>query len=132
MSEEPLTEIAKRHGVELLLRFGSTAGGVTHAASDIDLAILPRCDVSPDLEWLGRLGADLEPYFPEGRLDIVLLEHPDPLLLKKILERCDLLTGEPRRLAELRMYAYRRYIDHRRFLAMEADYVTRRLSRTGS
>jgi hypothetical protein len=28
---------------------------------------------------------------------------------------------------ELRMYAFRRYQDHRRFLALEREYVARRL-----
>jgi len=59
MPGETLAEIARRHGVELLLRFGSTAGGVTHAASDVDLAVLPRRGVALTFEWLGNLVADL-------------------------------------------------------------------------
>lgn len=65
-------------------------------------------------------------------MDLAFLDRADPLFLKKILERCELLFGEPRRFAELRMLAFRRYMDHRRCLAMEADYVARRLGRTVS
>jgi hypothetical protein len=36
-----------------------------------------------------------------------------------------LLHGSPRRLHELKMYAFKRYQDHRRYLAMERDYVAR-------
>ena len=57
------------------------------------------------------------------------MNHADPLFLKKILERCQLLYGSPRVLAELRMYAFRRYQDHRRFLALEQAYVKRSLEK---
>ncbi len=130
MQTPALEAIASDHGIELLLRFGSTAGGATHAASDVDLAVLLRDrDGEPSLERFSALLAALQPLFPEGRVDLAFLDRADPLFLKKILERCELLVGEPRRLAELRMLAFRRYVDHRRFLRMEADYVARRLAR---
>lgn len=129
MEAKALEELARRHGVELLLRFGSTAGGVPHAASDVDLAVLLR-DPGRSLERSVALEAELQALFPERRVDLAFLDRADPLFLKKILERCELLLGEPRRLAELRMLAFRRYIDHRRFLAMESDCLRRRLART--
>lgn len=131
MAAQSLEELARQHGIELLLRFGSTAGGVTHAASDVDLAVL-LSDREPSLDRLVALEAALQPLFPEGRVDLAFLDRADPLFLKKILERCELLVGEPRRLAELRMLAFRRYVDHRRFLAMESDYLKRRLARRGT
>lgn len=53
----------------------------------------------------------------------------DPLFLKKITERCRLLFGSDRRFHELRMYAFKRYQDHRRFLDLERAYMTRLLER---
>ena len=129
MQAQALEKLASRHGIELLLRFGSTAGGVPHAASDVDLAVLLR-DREPSLDRLVALEVDLQPLFAEGRVDLAFLDRADPLFLKKILEHCELLVGKPRRLAELRMLAFRRYVDHRRFLAMESDYLKRRLART--
>ncbi len=52
--------------------------------------------------------------------------------LKKIIERCRLLYGSPRRLAELKIYAFKRYQDHRRYLALEREYVQRMLGRLAS
>jgi len=66
----------------------------------------------------------------EGReVDLALLNHADPLFLKKILERCRLLFGSPQALAELRLHAFRRHQDHRWFLALERPYVRRVLGR---
>jgi hypothetical protein len=63
--------------------------------------------------------------FPEHEVDLAVLDRADPLFLKKVLERCELLAGSPPRLAELKTYAFKRYQDHRRYLKMERDYVRR-------
>ena len=61
-------------------------------------------------------------------MDLAVLNHADPLLLKQVVDGCRLLYGAPRALSELRMYAFKRYQDHRRFLAMERDYVRRKVA----
>ncbi len=128
MSKDRLAQIAKRHGVRLLLRFGSTVSGATHPRSDVDLAVLFGSGV-PDFRRLAELEADLQAVFREAPIDLAVLDRADPLFLSRVLARCELLAGEARDLAELRAYAFRRYVDHRRFLAMEAEYVSRRLGR---
>jgi hypothetical protein len=45
-----------------------------------------------------------------------------------VLDNARLLAGTPRALAELRLRAFRRYQDHRRFLAMEQQHVDRFLA----
>jgi hypothetical protein len=40
---------------------------------------------------------------PQREVDVAVIDHADPLFLKKITESCRLLVGSPRRLAELRM-----------------------------
>jgi predicted nucleotidyltransferase len=119
-----LDAIARAHGVELLVQFGSTVAGTTHAQSDVDLAVLlPGPPAS--LFELGDLALALQPLFPEVEVDLALLNHADPLLLKQVTERGRLLFGDPARWQEFRAYAFKRYQDHRRFLAMERDYVAR-------
>ena len=68
---------------------------------------------------------DLQSLFPGREVDLAVLNHADPLFLKKVTERCQLLTGSPARLQRLQLYAFKRYQDHRRFLALERDYVRR-------
>ena len=119
-----LDAIARRHGVALLVQFGSTVSGRTHPQSDVDMAALFDGG-GPSLERQGDLQHELQQAFPGREVDLAVLNHADPLFLRKVLEGGRLLAGSPRRLAELRMYAYRRYQDHRRFLELERRYVDR-------
>ena len=64
-------------------------------------------------------------------MDLAILDRADPLFLKKVLERCRLLAGSPRRLAKLKIYAFKRYQDHRPYLALERAYVDRVLEQRG-
>jgi uncharacterized protein len=126
MDSASLASIAARHRVRLVLQFGSTAGGAVHAHSDLDLAVL--LDEPVDLHAVyGDLRADLQALAPEREVDLAVLNRADPLLLKQIVQRCTLLYGRSRDLDELRIQAWKRYVDHRRFLEMERAYVDRRI-----
>jgi len=118
--------IARRHGARLLLQFGSTVTGREHAKSDVDVAVL--LDGDPTFSRVGALLAELEPAFPGRPVDLGVLNRADPLFLKKVLESARLLAGTPRALAELRLRSFRRYQDHRRYLAMEREHVDRFLA----
>lgn len=131
MDTSSLAEVAARNRVTLLLQHGSTVSGRVHAHSDLDLAALFATEDVP-LSVVTALSEDLQALSPDREVDLAVLNHADPLFLKKIVENCRLLYGSPRRLAELRMYAYKRYQDHRRFLALERSYVTRALQRLGA
>jgi predicted nucleotidyltransferase len=128
MGNSTLAQIADRHRVRLLLQHGSTVSGRVHAESDLDIAALfeEGQALLPDVV---ALGADLQEFYPGADVDVAAINHADPLFLKKILERCELLYGSTRELAELRMYAFRRYQDHRRFLPLEREYVRRAVER---
>jgi len=126
MSDSPFDAIARRHGARLLVQFGSTVTGRTHAGSDVDVAVFFEGD--PTYTRLGGLLADLEPIFRGHVVDLGLLNRADPLFLKKVLENARLLAGSPRDLARLRLYAFRRYQDHRRFLPLEGRHVDRFLA----
>jgi predicted nucleotidyltransferase len=110
----------------LLLQFDSTVSGRQHPRSDVDLAVLLQSP-SPSLGTLSELSSDLQPFYPGREIDLGVINRADPFFLKKITEDCRLLYGSPRRLHELKMYAFRRYQDHRRYLALERPYVDRAL-----
>jgi predicted nucleotidyltransferase len=118
--------IARKHGVAMLLQFGSSVTGKLHPRSDVDIGVLldrPRLSLDEDAD----LRHDLQALFPGHEVDVAFLDHTDALFLKKVMETCRLLSGDPRRLQRLRIYAFRRYQDHRRFLDMERAFVARRL-----
>jgi predicted nucleotidyltransferase len=126
MDADRLSAACRTHGIRLLLQFGSTVTGRTHAASDIDLAaLLERRPVS--LNAHAALVGDLQAAFPGREVDVAVINGADPLFLKKITEQCRLLHGSPRALHELKIYAFKRYQDHRRFLAMERAYVSAKI-----
>jgi len=122
--------VAHDHGVNLVLLFGSVAAGRPRADSDLDLAVRFLGTV-PAMREVSRLQMALQELFPERKVDLAILNRADPLFLKQITDRCVLLHGSERALAELKMVAFRRYQDHRPYLAMERDYVRRFLARSG-
>lgn len=126
VSPSPFDEIARRHGARLLVQFGSTVSGRTHPGSDVDVAVFFEGDAT--YARVGGLLADLEAALPGRTVDLGLLNRADPLFLKKALEGARLLAGEPRDLALLRLYAFRRYQDHRRFLRLEERHLDRFLA----
>ncbi len=119
-----LAELARRHGLALILQFGSTVKGTVHDASDLDIAVLFGRR-PPALDEREAIAHALRAVFPGREIDLAVLDRADPLLLKQVLENCRLLAGSSRRFAELKIYAFKRYQDHRRFLALEREHVRR-------
>lgn len=124
MTEVRLEEIARRHGIRLLLQFGSTVSGRTHARSDVDLAaLLDRATLS--LGEHAALHHDLQSLYPDREVDLVLINRADPLLLKKIMEAPRLVYGTERQVQELAIYAFKRHQDHRKYFDLEREFVAR-------
>lgn len=131
MDHRALEEVARRHGVQLVVRFGSSVKGGAHATSDVDLGVVTH----PTLESfaaISDLAADLQRLDPSREVDVALLNHADPLFLKQVTEHCELVYGEPARLEALKLYAFKRYQDYRRYLGLEQEYVDRKLAAFGS
>lgn len=134
MSEEGITEavpglreVAQRFRVRLILQFGSTVTGTTHAHSDLDLAIqfeTPHASFQNVLE----MQEALQTRFPGCKVDLAILNRADPLFLKKIVESCRILFGMPQDLRRLRLHAFKAYQDFRPYLELERRYVARRLA----
>jgi predicted nucleotidyltransferase len=124
--EARLARMAAAHGVQLVVQFGSTVTGRTHSDSDVDLAVLLD-HAPPSLERHGELASDLQACFPDHPVDLAILNHADPLFLKQIFDTARLIYGPIRKFQELRILAFKRYQDHRRFLDLEREVVARRL-----
>ena len=119
-----LDELARRHGIALVLQFGSTVEGAVHERSDLDIAVLFDRQ-PPGFAERAELAHELQLIFPSSEVDLAVLNHADPLFMKQVLERSRLLAGSPRRFAELKIYGFKRYQDHRRYLALESQHVRR-------
>ena len=124
---EALGAIAKRHGIRLVLQFGSSVTGKDHARSDVDIAVLLEQPTLFPAEY-AELLHELQRHFPDRKVDLALLNHADPLFLKKIIEYCEILYGPVEELHKLKIYAFKRYQDHRRYFEMERRFVDRFLA----
>lgn len=123
LEEKPgFPEFAARTGILLVLQFGSTVKGVRHSLNDVDIAVqFDRAEVS--LQILFAVSRELETVFSGQKVDMAVINRADPLFLKQILDRCVQLFGRPQDLARLRLYAFKRYQDYRRFLEIERRFV---------
>ena len=117
-------DLRRRHGIALVLQFGSTVDGAVHAGSDLDIAVLFEHQ-RPGLRDEVAIAQELQDLFPQREVDLAVLNHADPLFLKQVLQRCRLLAGSACGLAELKIYSFKRYQDHRRYLALEGQHVRR-------
>lgn len=130
MDPQRLAEIARRHDLELIVQFGSSVSGLMHPGSDVDVAVLYRH--APDsYAGLGDLEADLQALVPDRHVDLGVLNHADPLFLKQVMDHARLLSGSPQRFDQMRLYAFRRYQDHRPYFDMERAYVERAIAGHG-
>lgn len=125
-TREKLEELTRRRGMRLLLAFGSQVTGLTHPASDLDLAVL--LDAPEATNWLDLM-ADLQAVFPERTVDVVWLQRADPLIAWQALRRPRLLAGDPGELARYQAYAWRRFVEYAPFFTLEADAVRRSIAR---
>lgn len=123
-----LQKVAEQHRIRLMIQFGSTVTERRHPGSDLDLAVLlESSDLS--MQTMLEIQESLQKVFQGQTVDLAFINRADPLFLKKVVERCRLLYGDARDLARLRLYAFKRYQDHRRFLEFERRYVERQVSR---
>jgi len=124
VDSEALGDLARRHGIALVIRFGSTVTGQTHPGSDVDLGVLferlPRT-LGAELQAI----ADLQALESSRPVDVAVLNRADPLLLKQVTVHGRLEYGTDARFDAFRRYAFKRYQDHRRFFDMEREYVER-------
>lgn len=128
MEAERLEELARTHGVRLILQFGSTVSGKVHAESDVDIGVVLDCP-NPSIRAYADLEHDVQQLFADRKVDLVILNRADPLLLSQVSSHCRRLHGSEREMQELRLRAFKRYQDHRPYLELERRWLERTLER---
>jgi predicted nucleotidyltransferase len=125
---ERIREAARRLDLELVVLFGSYAGGALppRPTSDVDLAVLlPRSSPSRGLSEVYRM---LAPAVEPATLDIVIVNTTDPLLRLEIMSRGALLYGDPTLFEEQRLLAYRLYTDSADLRELEGTLFQKRMA----
>lgn len=106
-----LESFARKHGIGLVILFGSQASGRAHSQSDVDVAVV--ADRPLTLDDRSALAALLAERFgfAEDTIDLVEFRDAPPLVQFQITEHGKLLWGNPADFLRLRVLAWRRYLD---------------------
>ena len=123
--------IARKRGLSLVVLFGSVAANAAHPDSDIDIAV-KFCGGDPGLARILEVQEEISGLFRGRKVDLSVLNHADPLFMKKIAERCEFLYEEAGEAAAFLLMAFKRYQDHRKYLDMERDFAADYVKRIAS
>ena len=112
-----IAKIAKKHGLDLVMLFGSFAIGENRKASDLDIAVLGEKEIS--FKKSIDLVNEFTKVFHEN-VDLAVMNHANPLLLHQVEQNAILLFGKDEKFFEFKLRAFRRYHDYAPFFEMEA------------
>lgn len=121
-----MNDILRKYGLLLIILHGSQAGGMTHAKSDTDIAILKK-DRSKKFKYLSFLH-DLSKKLKTDKIDITDAGTANPLLLYAVMKKSRLLAGEKSDYEKLMYRAFQKYSDYLPYLKKEFDFVKERIS----
>lgn len=115
--KQRIAKIAKKHGLKLVLLFGSFAKGTAHKNSDIDIAVLgeKKIDFKKQLRLANKLSTILK-----KDVDLSIINTANPLLLFQISKHSKIIFGNHRAYFEFRIHSFNRYNDYSPFFKMEA------------
>lgn len=113
-----IAKIAKKHGLELVMLFGSFASGENRKDSDLDIAVLGKKDIG--FQKILIISQELSFVFGK-EVDLSVMNHANPLLLHQVEQNAILLSGKDEKFFEFKLRAFRRYHDYMPFFEMEAQ-----------
>lgn len=117
---EKLNSVVEKYHIVLLLLFGSRAKGNNSPESDLDLGVLFKSDAFDRSEVI----SDLISVFPDYDLDLVILNHADPVLKFEIISNYRILyCVDPEVFINFYTNTVKQYNDIRKFLKQEELYL---------
>ena len=129
VSQKRLKQLARQHGLDLVVLFGSQASGRAHTGSDVDVAvrIKPGRTLSADARL--ALAGDFDSVFPDAALvDVSFLNEAGSLLLYEVATRGrPLYERAPLSFWQFQSYAARRYDDDYKYRLRREAYLERRV-----
>jgi predicted nucleotidyltransferase len=115
--EKKAQKIAKKHGLVLLLLFGSQANGNTHKFSDYDFGFVGTNEL--DYIQIGELHMDLQKLVSSRFVEAVDLKKSGPFLLKEIAKNNRVLFSKEDAYENFFSYAVRRYLESDRIFELQ-------------
>ncbi len=105
-----IAEIAKKHGLALVVLFGSQATGHTHKKSDVDIGFIS--DRAIDYRENYEVSTELARIFKNQDVELVNLGNVSPELKKQVADQGIVLYEADSMIFDLfKVHAFRVYID---------------------
>jgi len=121
--EQALAHLCPRHGISLIVLFGSHVKGTARPDSDLDLGVLvDEYPLEPEREL--ALIRDLAHALRRADIDLTVLNHANPsLCYLAARDGVPLYEREPNAFARFRFRAWKRFIDTARFRRLKSSYI---------
>jgi uncharacterized protein len=131
LDRQAIGAVAREHGLDLIVLFGSTARGRRREGSDMDIAIR-FAGPGPQAPTLEQEAMASDALFralrPRCELDVVLLNGASPLLRWNVTQHgIPLHAASPSHRVSYRIRAHREYEDTARFRRRQWESLLRRL-----
>jgi uncharacterized protein len=127
-NKQKIEEFAKKHGLSLLVLFGSQATGKTHKKSDIDIAFISSKKLS--LREVANLAFEATSILQDGPVDLVDVRNTSPLLLREIVQSGKILyEKESSTFILLKIYAHKLVMEAKPLLKLRRDSLNNFLQR---
>jgi len=125
---ERLTPLFSGPDIDLVIVFGSVAGGVTHVESDLDLAVQGKQPLD-----LVSLTNEITRLLHSDAIDVVDLRRASPLLMMEVVRGGHLLYERtPGSYAAFCSLAHRRYVDTAKLRVAQHEAIQRFLRERGA
>ncbi|MCB2360175.1 type VII toxin-antitoxin system MntA family adenylyltransferase antitoxin [Clostridium estertheticum] len=117
---DELRNTCVKHGIKMVLLYGSQAMGNSNEKSDVDLGLLLKDD-SYDFEDIIK---DLMKVFNGDIIDVAILNHGDPVLKFEIISNYKILFCEEDEIfLEFYLNTVKQYNDTKKFRILEKVYL---------
>ncbi len=121
----PIGGVAKKHGLSLVLLYGSQVKGDIHKESDIDIAVLGVKPISTD--DLIALSNEFAQIFEVYEIDVKSLHNTGALFRYQVMSNSLLLYGRSYDYHSFKAYAFRSYHDSRDLLRLKEVLIKKRI-----
>lgn len=120
---EKIAQFAQKHGLQMVVLFGSRARGEARLASDTDIAVF--AGVKKSVRELSLMQIEFAEMFHVKNPEIVDLSGRAPLFLKQVADDGKVLYERSHGIFdEFQIYAFKRYVEAKPLFALRREFVT--------
>lgn len=122
IDKDSIKTLAEKHGLSLVVLFGSQATGKTHTGSDTDIAFFSTNQ--KDMRQIAQMQMEFSEALKIKDIELVDIAGKVPLFLKQVADQGVVLyEKDPSVFDEFQIYAFKRYVEARPLLEMRRRFT---------